>query len=141
MLKNLTVKVLKASVLILCCALSVSCARNMSAASVGTAVPAKDGGNTEPSEGSYRQIYLAGGCFWGVQKYMSLIPGIVETESGYANGILENPTYAQVCSGTTGFAETVRVKYDADRISLPRKLRGRSIQDLRLLCGFRGSAR
>ena len=75
----------------------------MSAASVGTAVPTKDGGNTEPSEGNYRQIYLAGGCFWGVQKYMSLIPGIVETETGYANGILENPTYAQVCSGTTGY--------------------------------------
>ena len=38
-------------------------------------------------------IYLAGGCFWGVQAYMEKLPGIVETEAGYANGNTENPSY------------------------------------------------
>ena len=69
-----------------------------------------------------KRIYLAGGCFWGVEKYLSRIPGVLETEAGYANGRFPNPTYEDVCSGTTGFAETVRIKYDADRISLTELL-------------------
>lgn len=64
------------------------------------------------------EIYLAGGCFWGVQKYFDLIPGIIKTEVGYANGNGENPTYEQVYTGTTGFAETLRVVYDAGIINL-----------------------
>ena len=65
-----------------------------------------------------KQIFLAGGCFWGVEKYLALIPGILETEAGYANGRVPNPTYEDVCTGTTGSAETVRVKYDAGQIGL-----------------------
>ena len=65
-----------------------------------------------------KQIYLAGGCFWGVEKYLSLIPGVLETEVGYANGRTSNPSYEDVCTGLTGFAETVRVKYDSVRIGL-----------------------
>jgi len=65
-----------------------------------------------------KQIYLAGGCFWGVEKYLSLIPGVLETEAGYANGRTPNPSYEDVCTGLTGFAETVRVKYDSVRIGL-----------------------
>ena len=63
-------------------------------------------------------IYLAGGCFWGCQKYFDLTPGVLATEVGYANGRTENPTYEQVKHEHTGHAETVRVRYDADRISL-----------------------
>ena len=63
-------------------------------------------------------IYLAGGCFWGVEKYISLIPGVLATETGYANGKTENPTYEQVCRDNTGHAETVKVTYDADVLSL-----------------------
>ena len=58
-----------------------------------------------------RTIYLAGGCFWGVQKYLDQFTGIVETEVGYANGDTENPTYDEVCRGS-GHAETVRVVFD-----------------------------
>lgn len=58
-----------------------------------------------------RTVYLAGGCFWGVQKYLDQFPGIVETEVGYANGAAERPTYEDVCR-CSGHAETVRVVYD-----------------------------
>jgi len=64
-------------------------------------------------------IYLAGGCFWGVERYFQMLgKGILETETGYANGTTVAPTYAEVCSGTTGFAETVKLTYDADILTL-----------------------
>lgn len=62
-------------------------------------------------------IYLAGGCFWGVEK-LSLIPGVLKTEVGYANGKTANPTYEQVCRENTGHSETVKVVYDDRRITL-----------------------
>lgn len=64
-------------------------------------------------------IYLAGGCFWGLEKLMQSIPGVKEAVSGYANGKAEIvPTYDLVCSGRTGYRETVRVEYDPERVSL-----------------------
>ena len=66
-----------------------------------------------------KTIYLAGGCFWGVEKYFSLIPGVKETEAGYANGSTASPTYEEVCSGKTGHAETVKVVFDPEELSLP----------------------
>lgn len=65
-----------------------------------------------------KEIYLAGGCFWGTQAYFDQIDGVVEAEVGYANGVIENPTYEQVCTGSTGFAETTKIIYDADKINL-----------------------
>lgn len=65
-----------------------------------------------------KEIYLAGGCFWGTEKYLSLVQGIVETEVGYANGNTQNPTYEDVCYRNTGHAETVKVIYDPDKIRL-----------------------
>jgi peptide methionine sulfoxide reductase msrA/msrB len=66
-----------------------------------------------------KEIYFAGGCFWGTEHLFQLIRGVVGTEVGYANGKIENPTYEQVVSHTTGFTEAVRVKYDADEVNLP----------------------
>ena len=63
-------------------------------------------------------IYLAGGCFWGVEAYFQRIPGVVDAVSGYANGQTENPSYEDVVRRNTGHAETVQVIYDADRLSL-----------------------
>ena len=65
-----------------------------------------------------RELYVAGGCFWGVEEYFSLVPGVADAVSGYANGSVANPTYEQVCSGATGHAETVRVTYDPAVVSL-----------------------
>ena len=65
-----------------------------------------------------KTIYLAGGCYWGVQRYMDVIRGVLETEVGFANGDTEAPTYEQVKHENTGHAETVRVLYDADRLPL-----------------------
>ena len=62
-------------------------------------------------------IYLAGGCFWGTQKFFDQFTGILETEVGYANGPTENPSYQDVCA-SSGHAETVRITYDADVLSL-----------------------
>ncbi|MHC1717741.1 MAG: peptide-methionine (R)-S-oxide reductase MsrB [Acidaminococcaceae bacterium] len=64
------------------------------------------------------QIYLAGGCFWGTEKYLSALKGVVTTEVGYANGRTENPSYEDVCHKNTGHAETVKVEYDASVLPL-----------------------
>ena len=66
-------------------------------------------------------IYLAGGCFWGMQKFFDQFGGVIRTEVGYANGPDKAPTYQQVCSDS-GHAETVRIDYDPDRISLEELL-------------------
>ncbi len=66
-----------------------------------------------------KEIYFAGGCFWGVEKFFqSLTIGRVTTQVGYANGITPNPTYEEVCSQETNHVETVKVVYDDREISL-----------------------
>lgn len=65
-----------------------------------------------------KEIYLAGGCFWGLEKYLSLIPGVSSTEVGYANGKTQEPSYEDVCYKKTGHAETVKVVYDPTLIRL-----------------------
>lgn len=69
-----------------------------------------------------RTIYLAGGCFWGVEAYFQRIPGIIDVISGYANGSTKNPTYQDVINGS-GHAETVKVDYNPEKISLNDILR------------------
>ena len=65
-----------------------------------------------------KEIYLAGGCFWGTEHFFKQIDGVSETEVGFANGHTEYPTYKEVCTDTTGFAETVHVKYDEKKVDL-----------------------
>lgn len=66
-----------------------------------------------------KTIYLAGGCFWGTEHFMNMIHGVEDAEAGYANSNVPNPTYREVCTGKTGAAETVKVTYDANEVSLP----------------------
>jgi peptide methionine sulfoxide reductase msrA/msrB len=66
-----------------------------------------------------KQIYLAGGCFWGAEKYLAMIPGVVKTGTGYANGRTAHPSYEDVCRKDTGHAETVKVEYDPAALDLP----------------------
>ncbi|AOT70792.1 peptide-methionine (S)-S-oxide reductase MsrA [Geosporobacter ferrireducens] len=69
-----------------------------------------------------KEIILAGGCFWGVEAYLSRLEGVVETKVGYANGHIENPTYQQVCTAETGHTEACYVRYDEIVISLEKLL-------------------
>ena len=62
-------------------------------------------------------IYLAGGCFWGVQKYFDQFEGIIKTTVGYANGRTENPKYEDVKAGKTGHVETVKIEFSSKRIA------------------------
>lgn len=68
-----------------------------------------------------KEIYLAGGCFWGTQKFFDQFAGILDTEVGYANGPSGHPGYQDVCAGS-GHAETVKIVYDDAVISLSRLL-------------------
>jgi len=70
-----------------------------------------------------KTIVLAGGCFWGVEKVFKALDGVVETTTGYANGITENPTYEEVCRNETGYKEAVKVIYQPDVVSLPTIIR------------------
>ena len=70
-----------------------------------------------------RTIYLAGGCYWGAEKFIASLRGVAETEVGFANGNTEHPNYEQVKHENTGHAETVRVVYDEAKLPLPVLLR------------------
>ena len=65
-----------------------------------------------------KTIYFAGGCFWGTQHFFAQVDGVKETVCGYANGNTLNPKYEEVYTDTTGFAETVKVTYNPERVSL-----------------------
>ncbi len=74
--------------------------------------------DVEFNQEKLKDIYLAGGCFWGAEAYLERIYGVAKTNVGYANGNTENPTYEQVCKMNTGHAETVYVQYDSSKIDL-----------------------
>lgn len=69
-----------------------------------------------------KEIIVGGGCFWGVEEYFKRLKGIEETEVGYAQGINENPTYEEVCSGKFEHIEVAYLKYDETIISLEKIL-------------------
>ena len=64
------------------------------------------------------QITLAGGCFWCTESVFIRVPGVLKSVSGYANGTKDQPTYREVCTGTTGHAEAVQITYDPAVVSL-----------------------
>ena len=70
-----------------------------------------------------QQAVFAGGCFWCLEHDLEVLPGVISAESGYSGGTTPNPTYHQVSSGRTGHAESVLVRFDADRISYATLLR------------------
>ena len=67
---------------------------------------------------SIETITLGGGCFWCLEAVYERVKGVAAVESGYCNGAVKNPSYEQVCSGSTGHAEVVRVSFDTADISL-----------------------
>lgn len=64
-----------------------------------------------------KHAYLAGGCFWGMEKYLRKLPGVIDTEVGYIGGAKDVASYKDVTTGATGHAESVRVDYDENNIS------------------------
>lgn len=72
-----------------------------------------------------KQLELAdfgGGCFWGVEEAFRTLPGVINTTAGYEGGHVDHPTYEQVCSHTTGHAETVQIKFDSNVINYSKLL-------------------
>lgn len=63
-------------------------------------------------------IYFAGGCFWGTEHFFKQVDGVIATEVGFANGRTDNPTYKDVVQKNTGYAETVKVTYNAEKLDL-----------------------
>ena len=72
---------------------------------------------SEMSDTKTEKATFGAGCFWQVEAAYQDLPGVVETAVGYEGGHVENPTYEQVCSGTTGHAEVTQVTFDPDRVS------------------------
>lgn len=67
-------------------------------------------------------IYLGGGCFWCTEAVFDRVQGVLDVESGYANGHVPNPSYEQVCVGNTGHAEVLKVTFDTEQLPLPKLL-------------------
>ncbi|MCC7291231.1 MAG: bifunctional methionine sulfoxide reductase B/A protein [Phycisphaerales bacterium] len=97
-------------------------------AGTGAASTAKPGetankpGEAANKEGEYEVAYFAGGCFWGVEHYFQKGPGVIDAVSGYMQGKTESPTYKDVCTDTTGHAESVKVVFDPKKITYRRLL-------------------
>ncbi len=71
----------------------------------------------------HKVLYLAGGCFWGMEKAFRALNGITDTVVGYANGTLDHPTYEEICHNETGFRETIRITFDPTIVSLDTVLK------------------
>jgi peptide-methionine (S)-S-oxide reductase len=79
-----------------------------------------NGGGEEDT--TMKKAIFGAGCFWGIEAEFRKVPGVTDTAVGYLGGSLENPTYQDVCTDTTGHAEVVEVQYDPARVSYDRLL-------------------
>lgn len=75
-----------------------------------------------PPNAPLERATLGGGCFWGIESMLRVLPGVVATAVGYSGGTVPNPTYQQVCSKTTGHAEVVTIEFDPRTLSYEKLL-------------------
>jgi peptide methionine sulfoxide reductase msrA/msrB len=73
--------------------------------------------------GRYGTAIFAGGCFWGVEYFLQKLPGVISVTSGFTGGHVRNPSYKEVCTGTTGHAEAVKIIYDPEKTSYEKLLK------------------
>ena len=111
----------KLFLILLTAVFSVSCSMPNTGPTSQTKDASPTSGASESGKNEHT-IYLAGGCFWGVEAYMSRIEGVIDAQSGYANGNTDNPSYEDVIQRDTGHAETVKVRYDSSRLTLEELL-------------------
>jgi peptide-methionine (S)-S-oxide reductase len=88
----------------------------------GTLAGAAQTKNMNASTNHLEAATLGGGCFWCTEAVYQMLPGVKSVTSGYAGGTKENPTYKEVCGGTTGHAEVIQVKYDPKVLSYEKLL-------------------
>jgi peptide methionine sulfoxide reductase msrA/msrB len=108
---------LRTSLLALVAILLVGCSARSTAAESDTAAP-----TTQETNMKTEQATFAGGCFWGTEASFRKVKGVVATEVGYSGGHTKNPSYEDVCTETTGHAESVLVTYDPKQVSFPELL-------------------
>lgn len=94
-----------------------------SGAASQSGLPDNPNADVDYSNVALKTLYLAGGCFWGLEAYLERIYGVADAVSGYANGSTENPSYEDLIYRHTGHAETVKVVYDPERVSMSTLLR------------------
>jgi peptide-methionine (S)-S-oxide reductase len=78
--------------------------------------------STAAADSKTETLVLGGGCFWCTEGAYEIVPGVKAVVSGYSGGKVKNPTYEQICTGTTGHAEVIRIEYDPAQVSLERLL-------------------
>ncbi len=93
----------------------VACAPRADGPSASDSVKSTSSITTTAGDANVKTIYLAGGCFWGLEKYVGLVQGVKSTEVGYANGTRDNAKYGD----HTGYAEAVKIEYDPEVAPLP----------------------
>ena len=96
---------------------------SVSACGQKTKTPEVKASKTTAELSKYQVAYFGSGCFWCVEAIYESVKGVVEVESGYSGGHVENPSYEAVCTGTTGHAETVKIYYDSTVISYDELLK------------------